>query len=121
MRPQHLLRVRFRPLLAAAGLPEMRFHDLRHSAATLMLGQAVHPKIVGEMLGHSQTGITMDLYSHVTPTMQEQALRALDALLGIRLAIKRSPGRCLQGSKHRSALVAQGIEQRFPNSLRAIP
>jgi integrase len=72
----------FRPLLEKAGLPRIRFHDLRHTAATLMLGAGVHPKIVSEMLGHSQIGITLDLYSHVTPTMQAQAAAAMDGVLG---------------------------------------
>jgi site-specific recombinase XerD len=47
-----------------------------------MLGEGVHPKVVSEMLGHSQIGITLDLYSHVTPSMQAGAVQALDALLG---------------------------------------
>jgi integrase len=68
-------------LLAKARLPRIRFHDLRHSAATLLLGQGVHPKIVSECLGHSQISITMDLYSHVTPTMQRQAADAMETLL----------------------------------------
>lgn len=72
----------FRPLLEKAGLPRIRFHDLRHTAATLMLGAGVHPKIVSEMLGHSQIGITLDLYSHVTPTMQAEAAAAMDGVLG---------------------------------------
>jgi integrase len=76
-----LLRVSFYPLLARAGLPHIRFHDLRHTAATLLLEQGVHPKIVSEMLGHSTIAITLDLYSHVTPTMQEQAAAAMDAVL----------------------------------------
>jgi integrase len=71
----------FRPLLAKAGLPLIRFHDLRHTAATLMLAQNVNPKIVSEMLGHSQISITMDLYQHVTETMQREAARAIDAIL----------------------------------------
>lgn len=71
----------FWPLLGRAGLPRVRFHDLRHTAATLMLGQGVHPKIVAEMLGHSQIAMTLDLYSHVTPTMQRQAVEALEAVL----------------------------------------
>ena len=60
----------------------MRFHDLRHSAATLLLGMGVHPKIVSELLGHTQIGITMDLYSHVTATMQRDAAAAFEGLLG---------------------------------------
>ncbi|MDQ1503142.1 MAG: integrase, partial [Actinomycetota bacterium] len=59
----------FRPLLERAGLPVIRFHDLRHTAATLLLGKGIHPKVVSELLGHSQVGVTLDLYSHVTPTM----------------------------------------------------
>ncbi len=72
----------FYPLLKRAGLPRVRFHDLRHSAATLLLEMDVHPKVVSEMLGHSQIGITLDLYSHVTVTMQQQAVTALDTLFG---------------------------------------
>jgi integrase len=58
----------------------VRFHDLRHTAATLLLAQGIHPKIVSEMLGHSQIAITLDLYSHVTPTMQRQAAEAMNRL-----------------------------------------
>lgn len=76
------LRTSFKPLLKAAGLPKIRFHDLRHSAATLLLGRGIHPKIVSEMLGHSQIAITLDLYSHVTPTMQREATDAMDAIVG---------------------------------------
>ena len=68
--------------LRAAGLPRIRFHDLRHTAATLLLGQGVHPKIVSEMLGHTSIGITLDLYSHATPTIQREATAAFDRLLG---------------------------------------
>ena len=60
----------------------MRFHDFRHSTATLLLGLGVHPKDVSEMLGHAQIGITLDLYSHATATMQQQAVTALDDLFG---------------------------------------
>ena len=80
--PSNLVRRSFKPLLRRAGLPEIRFHDLRHTAATLLLSQGVHPKIVSEMLGHSQISVTLDLYSHVTPTLQRDAARAFDALLG---------------------------------------
>ncbi len=69
---------RFHALLESAGLPRIRFHDLRHTAATLMLGRGVHPKVAAEMLGHSNVGITLDLYSHVTPTMQREAVAAMD-------------------------------------------
>jgi integrase len=83
-RPQdgsHLLYGLFHPLLERLGLPIIRFHDLRHTAATLLLGRGIHPKIVSEMLGHSTIAITLDLYSHVTPTMQRDAARAMNDLL----------------------------------------
>ena len=60
-------------------LPRVRFHDLRHSHATQLLSAGVHPKIAQERLGHSTISITMDLYSHVTETMQEDAAARLDA------------------------------------------
>lgn len=77
----NLLRRSFEPLLKRADLPRIRFHDLRHSAATLLLEQGIHPKIVSEMLGHTRISTTLDLYSHVTPTMQRQAVAAFEALL----------------------------------------
>lgn len=82
MNPANLLIRSFHPLLAKANLPRVRFHDLRHTAASLLLDQGIHPKIVSEMLGHSAVGITLDLYSHVTPSMQHQAADALDSLFG---------------------------------------
>jgi integrase len=72
----------FRPLLATAGLPRIRFHDLRHTAATLLLTQGVHVKVVSEMLGHSSIGLTLDTYSHVLPDLQQQAATAMEHLLG---------------------------------------
>jgi integrase len=68
--------------LEKAGLPAIRFHDLRHSSATMLLGMKVHPKIVQEILGHSQMSITMDIYSHVLPTMQEEAMSKVNEALG---------------------------------------
>ena len=76
-----LRRKSFWPLLERAGLARIRFHDLRHTAATLLLGRGVHPKIVSEALGHSTVAITLDLYSHVTPTMQRESASAMDAVL----------------------------------------
>lgn len=78
---RNLMRRSFLPLLKEAGLPRIRFHDLRHTAATLLMGQSVHAKVVAEMLGHSRISTTLDLYSHVTPTMQRQAAEALDRVL----------------------------------------
>jgi integrase len=61
-----------------AELKDSRFHDLRHSHATILLEKNVHPKIVSERLGHSKIGITLDLYSHVIPSLQEQAIEVFD-------------------------------------------
>jgi integrase len=66
--------------LRRAGLPHVRFHDLRHAHATLMLSKGVHPKIVSERLGHASIGITLDTYSHVLPAMQQEAAAAFDEL-----------------------------------------
>ncbi|MDA1010641.1 MAG: tyrosine-type recombinase/integrase [Chloroflexi bacterium] len=75
---QNLQRRSFDPLLERAGLSKIRFHDLRHSAATLLLAEGVHPKVVQERLGHSNISVTMDIYSHVLPTMQREAASKLD-------------------------------------------
>jgi integrase len=70
----------FRGLLARAGLRRMRFHDLRHSAAPLLLASGVPLKVVSVMLEHTTIAITGDIYSHVTPDMQREAAAAMDAL-----------------------------------------
>ncbi len=79
---QHVqyLRVLFNKLLKDAGLPNMRFHDLRHSAATILLSMGIHPKVVQELLGHSTINMTMDTYSHVIPSMQQDAMNKWDDL-----------------------------------------
>ena len=63
----------FKPILEAAGLPDMRLYDLRHTAATLRLVNGEHPKVVQEMLEHASITLTMDTYSHVLPGMQEES------------------------------------------------
>jgi integrase len=68
-------------LIATTGLPRLRFHDLRHAHATHLLASGVHPKVASERLGHSKVGITLDLYSHVMPGMQEDAAAKVDAAL----------------------------------------
>ena len=76
----NFLRRHYRPLLKRLGFPPVRFHDLRHTAATLLLLQGIHPKIVSEMLGHASVSITLDLYSHVLPDMQRDAIEAMARL-----------------------------------------
>ncbi len=75
----------FKTLLHDAGLPNMRLHDLRHTTATLLLGQGVHPRVVMETLGHSQVSLTLDTYSHVLPSLQEEAAKQLDAAIGCQI------------------------------------
>jgi len=70
----------YKKLLKSAELPDVRFHDLRHSAATILLGMGVHPKVVQELLGHSSISMTMDIYSHVLPSMQQEAMGKMDDL-----------------------------------------
>ena len=80
LRPNHVVD-EFKKLLKKADLPDIRFHDLRHSAATLLLSLGVHPKVVQELLGHTQISMTMDIYSHVLPSMQQDAVSRLNDLL----------------------------------------
>ena len=77
----NLTRCYLYPLLERARLPRVRFHDLRHTFATIMLQNGEHPKVVQEMLGHAQISETMDTYSHVLPNMQDSAVERLDQLL----------------------------------------
>lgn len=70
----------WKQLVKKAGLSDKtKFHDLRHTAATLLLTKGVHPKIVQELLGHSSISITLDTYSHVLPNMQGEAVKAMDS------------------------------------------
>ena len=76
------LRKVFKSFLVSIDLPHMRFHDLRHSAATILLAMNVHPKVVQEILGHSQISVTMDLYSHALPSMQDDVTKQWDGEFG---------------------------------------
>jgi integrase len=78
------LRRQFWRVLEKAGLARMRFHDLRHSCASLLLVQGVPARVVMETLGHSNISITMDTYTHVLPELQRQAADAMDRALGDR-------------------------------------
>lgn len=74
------LRDAWAKVAAEAGL-RLRFHDLRHAHASLLLQQGVHPKVVSERLGHSTVGVTLDIYSHVVPGLQAQVATQLEELL----------------------------------------
>ena len=80
LRPNTVSRA-FERLARPLGFQGIRFHDLRHAHATLMLRQGVHPKIVSERLGHSSVAITLDIYSHVLPGLQESAARRFEESL----------------------------------------
>jgi integrase len=83
-----------------AGVPRIRFHDLRHTHATFLLRQGVHPKVVSERLGHASVKITLDTYSHVLPDTQAEAVRAMERVFSAvsgggvskRLASRPEPG-----------------------------
>ena len=75
--PSYLLRV-FKKLLVEVGTPHMHFHDLRHSAATILLSMGVNMKVIQELLGHSDISITLGLYSHLLPTMQQDMIDKWD-------------------------------------------
>jgi integrase len=80
--PDHLVHREFKPLLRRSGLPDIHFHDLRHTCATLLLARGVNPKVVSEMLGHASIAITLGTYGHVLPHMQKQAAALMDEMLG---------------------------------------
>lgn len=71
----------FERLLARARLPHMRFHDLRHSAASLLLAQGVPLRVISELLGHTKIGTTADLYTHLAPTLHQEAAAKMQAVL----------------------------------------
>jgi integrase len=81
--PMHpeLLSYFFNNMVQEAGVRHIRFHDLRHTHATHALQAGIHPKIVSERLGHSSVSVTLDIYSHVLPSMQREAAEAVAALV----------------------------------------
>ena len=80
---RNVTRKHFKPLLRRAGLPDIRFHDLRHSAATLLLSQGTHPTYVQQLLGHASISLTLDKYSHFMPSMAVVTATEMDAALGL--------------------------------------
>ena len=99
LRWSNVIRRSFRPLLEAAGAPTIRFHDLRHGLATYLLETDTHPKKVAELLGHSSTRTTLDIYSHVTTeTMAEVAGKIDDLLDGCQMAVKEGADDSAEGA-----------------------
>jgi integrase len=90
MQPRSLTHA-WQEAIGATGLPRIRFHDLRHAHATHLLASGIHPKVASERLGHSRIGITIDLYSHVLPGMQEDAVQRVDDAL--RQALQNRPSK----------------------------
>jgi integrase len=71
----------FKQAVTKVQLPAIRFHDMRHTAATMLLARGVNVKLISEMLGHATITLTLDTYSHVIPAMHGDAAAAIDAML----------------------------------------
>jgi integrase len=93
----------FRKVVAKAGLPDMGPHALRHTSASLLLAEGVHPKVVAERLGHSRVGVTLDTYSHAVASLQKEAAERIDQVL-------HSLGGCAQNVRNGSL----GLEVTAP-------
>src|SRR5262245_45468680 len=78
---ESLIAEMFCAFAGAKQLRQIRFHDLRHTCATLLLARGVSPRVVMDILGHSQIAVTMNIYGHVIPAMQEEAADKIDAAL----------------------------------------
>jgi len=78
---QNIVNRHFKPLLNRVGLPPIRWHDLRHTCATLLLARGVHPKLVQHLLGHASITMTLDRYSHWIPSMGRHAVDGMDEAL----------------------------------------
>jgi integrase len=82
LNPENVVKRSLKPLLKRADLPEIRFHELRHTCATLLMGRGVRPKLVQELLGHATIAMTLDTYSHYLPSMGDQASGAMGDAFG---------------------------------------
>jgi integrase len=81
LRKSNVVRRSFHPILKRAGLAGVRFHDLRHTVASLLLSNGESVKVVSERLGHANAAMTLNIYAHVAPGAQARAAARLDALL----------------------------------------
>ncbi len=115
---RHVTTLQLKALLRRAGLPPIRFHDLRHTFATLQLAAGTNPKIVSEVLGHKEIAITLDRYSHALPTMQATAMARLDAILGRGDDVAPSSA-ADKGSNKGSPTPVEASERPDPNVDRA--
>jgi integrase len=79
---QKIVKRHFKPLLKRAGLPDIRWHDLRHTYATLLLSRGTHPTYVQKSLGHASVQLTLDRYSHWMPSMGRNTAEGIDEALG---------------------------------------
>jgi integrase len=79
---QNIVNRYFKPLLRRTGLPDIRWHDLPHTCATLLLGRGVHPKMVQHLIGHASIQLTLDRYSHWIPSMGRATAEGMDEALG---------------------------------------
>ena len=81
---QNVINRGFKPLLRRADLPDIRWHDLRHTCFTLLLSRGVHPKYVQMLAGHASIQLTLDRYSHWMPSMGKHTANAMDDALAVR-------------------------------------
>ena len=88
LEPRRLDRI-FKDLCRQAGLRQIRFHDLRHSAASILTAQGVHPKVIQELLRHSSIQLTMDIYGHLFEQAEKEAADKMDPILGAQKAVEK--------------------------------
>jgi integrase len=98
LRKSNVIRRSFASTLKEAKLGKVRFHDLRHTHASILLAEGVHPKVVAERLGHSSIGMTLDRYSHTIPTMQEDAVLKLGVFFALPAPSKKIDAVALSAS-----------------------
>jgi len=98
---------RFKKIATKVGPSKLRFHDLRHTHATMLLSQGIHPKVVQERLGHESINITLDIYSHVLPGMQEDAVAKMELALGFESGAQVGPKQAKNKQTDHLAVVCQ--------------